>query len=149
MCIRDRLSAARPVKSEGFANLVEALEYAALGDTGYNFYDGKGALECELSYATLAKEAQALARKLMGLGLKRGDRVAIVAETDPLFMRFFFASQYAGLLPVALPAGLQLGGGDAWTSQIHQMLKTCGAAVAVAPDSHSKLLDSALSLIHI
>ena len=137
------LSAARPVKSEGFANLVEALEYAALGDTGYNFYDGKGALECELSYATLANEAQILARKLMGLGLQRGDRVAIVAETDPLFMRFFFASQYAGLLPVALPAGLQLGGGDAWTSQIHQMLKTCGAAVAVAPDSHSKLLDSA------
>jgi|GEM_PF-6065925 len=75
------LSTARPVKSEGFANLVEALEYAALGDTGYNFYDGKGALECELSYAALANEAQVLARKLMGLGLKRGDRVAIVAET--------------------------------------------------------------------
>jgi len=137
------LSAARAVKSEGFANLVEALEYAAQGDTGYNFYDGKGSLESELSYAALANEAKILARKLMGLGLKRGDRVAIVAETDPLFMRFFFASQYAGLLPVALPAGLQLGGGDAWTSQIHQMLKTCGAAVAVAPDSHSKLLASA------
>ena len=136
-------SAARPVKSEGFANLVEALEYAAQGNTGYNFYDGKGSLESELSYATLCVEAQVLARKLMGLGLKRGDRVAIVAETDPLFMRFFFASQYAGLLPVALPAGLQLGGGDAWTSQIHQMLQTCGAAVAVAPASHSKLLHSA------
>ena len=79
----------------------------------------------------------------MGLGLRRGDRVAIVAETDPLFMRFFFASQYAGLLPVALPAGLQLGGGDAWTSQIRQMLQTCGAAIAVAPSSHSKLLASA------
>jgi len=137
------LPAATELKSEGFANLVEALEYAALGDTGYNFYDGKGELETELSYARLCVEAKSLARKLMGLGLQRGDRVAIVAETDPLFMRFFFASQYAGLLPVALPAGLQLGGGDAWTSQIHQMLKTCGAAIAVAPSSHSKLLHSA------
>lgn len=131
------------IKTDGFKNLVDALEFAARGDTGYNFYDGKGELESTLTYAELRDQAQLLARKLLGLGLKRGDRVAIVAETDPLFMRFFFASQYAGLLPVALPAGLQLGGGDAWTSQIRQMLQTCGAAVAVAPASHSKLLTSA------
>jgi len=131
------------VTTDGFNNLVDALDFAANGETGYNFYDGKGELESTMTYAELRDEAQVLARKLMGLGLKRGDRVAIVAETDPLFMRFFFASQYAGLLPVALPAGLQLGGGDAWTSQIRQMLQTCGAAIAVAPPSHSKLLASA------
>lgn len=131
------------IKKDGFANLVDALEFAARGDTGYNFYDGKGELESTMTYAELRDEAKLLARKLLGLGLQRGDRVAIVAETDPLFMRFFFASQYAGLLPVALPAGLQLGGGDAWTSQIRQMLQTCGAAIAVAPSSHSKLLTNA------
>ncbi|MEO0421298.1 MAG: fatty acyl-AMP ligase [Pseudomonadota bacterium] len=132
-----------PLRSDGFANLVEALDYAAQGKAGYNFYDGKGALEHRLTHADLRQEAQLLARKLLGLGLQRGDRVAIVAETDPLFIRFFFAAQYAGLLPVALPAGLQLGGGEAWVRQIRQMLMSCDAAVAVAPSSHAALLDSA------
>ena len=132
-----------PVRCDGYRNLVDLLEYAAGGVTGYNFYDGKGELEQQLSYAGLRDEAQRLARQLMGLGLKRGDRVAIVAETDPLFQRFFFAAQYAGLLPVALPAGLQLGGGAAYTSQIRLMLQSCSAAVAVAPASHSTLLKTA------
>ena len=132
-----------PVKTAGFSNLVELLEYAAQGVTGYNFYDGRGRLESTLPYSTLAQEAQTLARKLMSLGLQRGDRVAIVAETDPLFLRFFFAAQYAGLLPVALPAGLQLGGGEAFTRQIRQMLQSCEAAVAVAPASHASLLKTA------
>ncbi|MEM7217779.1 MAG: fatty acyl-AMP ligase [Pseudomonadota bacterium] len=143
-------NAVLPVKTTGFRNLAEVMDYAAQGTTGVNFYDGKGALESSYTYAELRTEALCLARKLMGLGLKRGDRVAIVAETDPLFMRFFFASQYAGLLPVALPAGLQLGGGEAFTRQIHQMLKTCDASIAVAPASHSALLARAcegLSLV--
>ena len=132
-----------PVKSSGHSNLVELLEYAAQGITGYNFYDGRGRLESSLPYSELVVEAKTLARKLMSLGLVRGDRVAIVAETDPLFLRFFFAAQYAGLLPVALPAGLQLGGGEAFTRQIRQMLQSCDAAVAVAPASHAGLLKTA------
>lgn len=132
-----------PLKFSGHRNLVELLEYAAKGVTGYNFYDGRGRLESTLPYSELVVEAKTLARKLMSLGLQRGDRVAIVAETDPLFMRFFFAAQYAGLLPVALPAGLQLGGGEAFTRQIRLMLQSCDAAVAVAPASHAGLLKTA------
>ena len=132
-----------PIKSTGYSNLVELLEYAAQGVTGFNFYDGRGRIESSLPYSELVGEAKTLARKLMSLGLQRGDRVAIVAETDPLFVRFFFAAQYAGLLPVALPAGLQLGGGEAFTRQIRMMLQSCDAAVAVAPKSHAGLLRTA------
>ena len=32
------------VKISGYNNLVDVLEYAAQGDTGYNFYDGRGHL---------------------------------------------------------------------------------------------------------
>jgi len=35
-------------------------------------------------------------------------RVAIVGDTDPLFHRFFFACQYAGLVPVASEAGARV-----------------------------------------
>ena len=88
-----------PVKSSGFATLADALEYAANGDSGFNFYDHRGELDHVLSYRELRDEAKTLARRLLGLGLERGDRVGIIAETDPMFHRFFFACQYAGLIP--------------------------------------------------
>ena len=129
-----------PVRSSGFSNLADALEYAAKGDSGFNFYDHKGQLEAVLSYRELRDQAKTLARRLLGLGLERGARVGIIAETDPMFHRFFFACQYAGLIPVALPAGIQLGAHKAYVGQIRRMLESCGAAIAVAPHSHSEFL---------
>ncbi|NNK34063.1 MAG: fatty acyl-AMP ligase [Xanthomonadales bacterium] len=125
------------VRNSGFSSLVEALEYAAEGDTGFNFYDHRGELDSVLTYRELAFEARALARRLLGLGLERGDRVGIVAETDPMFHRFFFACQYAGLIPVALPAGVQLGAHSAFVNQLRRMLESCEAAVLVSPESHA------------
>ncbi len=130
-------------RSSGFGNLVAALEYAAQGETGINFYDGRGELEHVLTYRALCDEAQTLARKLRSLGMARGSRVAIVAETDPMFHKVFFACQYAGLLPVALPAGVQLGAHDAYVAQLRRMLQGCGAVAAVAPASHIVFLEEA------
>lgn len=130
-------------RTRGFACLVDALEYAAEGDTGVNFYDGSGALYAAITYKTLKLEAIELAQKLAGLRLERGARVGIVAETDPLFPRFFFACQYAGLIPVALPAGLQMGGGEAYVEQLKRMLSSCDASAAVAPESHIGFLERA------
>jgi len=132
---------ALPVKISGFANLADALDYAAMGDTGYNFYDHRGQLSAVLSYRDLRSEAHALAGRLLGLGLNRGDRVGIIAETDPMFHRFFFACQYAGLIPVALPAGIQMGAHTAFVNQLRRMLDSCGASIAVAPNSHAAFLD--------
>lgn len=132
-----------PMKRDGFANLVEALEYAAQGETGYNFYDGRGELATVLSYRDLREQARALAQRLLGLGCQRGTRVAIVAETDPLFHRFFFACQYAGLVPVAVHSSVQIGARHAYIEHIRRMLQSCGAAIAVAPESHIGFLREA------
>jgi fatty-acyl-CoA synthase len=129
------------VKTQGFGSLVDALEYAAQGASGYNFYDHKGQLTEALTYANLRDQAQTLARKLLGLGLSKGDRVGIIAETDPAFHRFFFACQYAGLIPVALPAAIQLGAHKAFVNQVRRMLQACSASIAVAPDSHAAFLE--------
>lgn len=132
------------IKISGHRNLVDVLEYAARGDTGYNFYDGRGRLAHVLPYARLRDEAQTLARRLLGLGCERGARVGIIAETEPMFHRFFFACQYAGLIPVALPAGIQLGAHGAYVSQVRRMLKSCGASIVVAPDSHAAFMQEAV-----
>jgi len=84
-----------PVKIAPYTNLVDALEYAAQGQSGFNFYDGRGQLSAVLSYAELRDEAKVIARRLLGLGCERGARVGIIAETEPMFHRFFFACQYA------------------------------------------------------
>jgi len=130
-------------KTDGFSNLLDALEYAAGGDSGFNFYNQRGELSAVLSYRELRDQARVLARRLLGLGCKRGDRVGIIAETDPMFHRFFFACQYAGLIPVAMPANLQLGARNAYVDQVRRMLDSCDASIAVAPASHISFLQEA------
>lgn len=121
-----------PLRPADFATLAEALDYAALGDAGANFYRGRCELAVVLTYRALREQSLLLAQRLLGLGLKRGDRVAVVAETNPDFLRFFFACQYAGMVPVALPASINLGGHDAYVARLHGLLDRCGATAAVA-----------------
>ena len=99
-------------RAADFSTLCEALDYAALGQTGGNFYGSRGDLSAVLSYADLREQALSLARKLLSLRLDRGARVAIVAETDPDFHRMFFACQYAGLVPVPVSASADGGRRD-------------------------------------
>ncbi len=132
-----------PLRKEQFEGLADALNYAAAGRGGYNFYDGSGRLSAVLPYQELREEALCLARRFTSLGLPRYSRVAIIADTAPFFHRFFFAAQYAGLIPVPLPAAIQMGGGDAYVAQIHRMLESCGAAIGVAPDGYLELLHRA------
>ncbi|RPH81564.1 MAG: fatty acyl-AMP ligase [Candidatus Rokuibacteriota bacterium] len=122
-----------PLRIGGFASLADALDYAAGGPTGYNFHSGRGELYATLTYAGLRAAALELARRLAGLGLERGARVALVADTNPDFIRFFFACQYAGLVPVPLSASLHLGSQRAYVAQLHQLLASCGAEAAMAP----------------
>ncbi|MCO6412616.1 MAG: fatty acyl-AMP ligase [Thiogranum sp.] len=132
-----------PFRAADFATLVEALDYAAQGDTGANFYTGRGQLYAVMPYAVLREQAMVLARKLLGMGLQKGDRVALVAETNPDFLRFFFACQYAGLIPVSLPASVNLGGHTVYVTQLRGLLASSQAAVAMAPEGYASFLAEA------
>jgi fatty-acyl-CoA synthase len=132
-----------------FENLAEALDYAAKGDTGANFYKKNGQLDAVLPYAQLRDEAQTLARRLLSLNPERGVRVALVAETHPDFLRFFFACQYAGLVPVPLPISIHLGGFEAFVAQLHRLLMDCRADLAVAPQEYLPFLNEAASSLNL
>ena len=132
-----------PFRPADFTSLAGALDYAAQGDTGANFYTGRGELYEVLPYSRLRKESIALARKLLGMGLQKGDRVALVAETTPHFLRFFFACQYAGLVPVSLPASVNLGGHSVYVTQLRGLLESSQAAVAMAPAGYLSFLSDA------
>jgi fatty-acyl-CoA synthase len=113
-----------------FATLAEALDYAALGETGFDFYSQRGELAHRLPYRRLREQALATARRLLATGLARGDRVAVVAETGPEFMVVFFACQYAGLIPCPVPYSMHIGGRDAYVARIAGMLRSAQAAAA-------------------
>jgi fatty-acyl-CoA synthase len=138
-----------PLRLADFENLAEALDYAAKGDTGANFYKKNGQLDDVLPYAQLRDEAQTLARRLLSLNPERGARVALVAETHPDFLRFFFACQYAGLVPVPLPISIHLGGFEAFVAQLHRLLMDCRADLAVAPQEYLPFLNEAASSLNL
>jgi fatty-acyl-CoA synthase len=129
--------------------LAEALDYAAQGETGCNFYTGKGELFAVLEYRELREQALEIAYRLHGLGLKRGDRVALVAETHPNFQRFFFGCQYAGLVPVPVPPPLQLGGGHEYTGHLRRLLSDSQARVCVGPTEYGAFLAEASEGLHL
>ena len=132
-----------PFRAAEFATLTEALDYAAQGETGSNFYTGRGAIYASLSYRELREEAIELAHKLLGLGLEKGERVALVAETNPDFIRFFYACQYAGLIPVALPASVKVGAHCAYVAQLKRLLEASDAAIGVASEGYLPFLQEA------
>lgn len=132
-----------PLKSGNFRTLAEALDYAGSGQTGSNFYSGRGKLTHSLPYSVLRDQAQGLAKRLMSLGLPRGSRAALIADTTPDFLRFFFACQYAGLTPVPLPISLHLGGQQAYISQLKRLIENCHASIAMAPEGFVPFLEEA------
>ena len=69
--------------------------------------------------------------------------MAIIAETSPEFLEFFFACQYAGLIPVPLPLSVNFGGREAYEERLRGMLGTAQARVAIASEELIATLRSA------
>ncbi len=135
-----------PYRQADFATLTEALDYAALGQTGCAFYTARGELDAVWSYRDLRDAARATARKLLALQLPRLSRVAILAETSADFMRVFYACQYAGLLPVPFPVPSSLGGRDSHVEHLRRLLIRSQAQVAIAPSDDADLQAAAAGL---
>ena len=128
-----------PIKLDGFTTLAEVLDYAAGGETGFNFYNLRGEVVAALPYSKLRSDAMALARKLAAR-FERNARIAVVAETSPEFVTVFFACQYAGLLPAPMPMPVNLGGKDGYLLQIRRMIEGAKAAAAIGPTELTSFL---------
>ncbi|MDH3474960.1 MAG: fatty acyl-AMP ligase [Rhodospirillales bacterium] len=138
-----------PLKAGEFDTIAEGLDYAAKGETGFNYYSVRGELRSALSYAELQDDAISLARKLLTLGLPRGARVALIAETIPDFHCIFFACQYASLVPVQLPVPMNLGAKEAYLDQLRHMIAAALPSVAVASAPMIEMLRAAIEGLDI
>jgi len=122
-----------PRRIRGFATLGDALDYAATGKRGFNFHDARATLTRAYTFTELRTDALAVAAKLVGAGLKPGDRIAIIAETGPEFAAAFFGSIYAGAWPAPLPLPTSFGGREGYVEQIRNQLTSCDPALVLTP----------------
>jgi fatty-acyl-CoA synthase len=132
-----------PRRMADFETLAEALDYAADGECGLNFYSMRGELETVLPYSELQRDAVNYAKRLMHQGLQRGDRVALVADVSADFCVAFFACQYAGLVAVPLPIPISFGGREGYIRQLRQQLESSGATSMMMPVVVAELSEEA------
>jgi fatty-acyl-CoA synthase len=122
-----------PRRLADFGTIGEALDYAAGCRRGLNFHDARGTLIRAYPYSELREDALLAARRFMALGIKPGDRIALIAETGPQFAAAFFGAVYAGAWPVPLPLPTSFGGRDAYVDQLAVQLKSCDPALFLYP----------------
>jgi fatty-acyl-CoA synthase len=122
-----------PRRIADFATLGEALDYAGRGRRGMNFHDARGQLVRAYTFAELREDALANAQRFIALGMKPGDRLALIAETGPEFAACFYGAVYAGLWPVPLPLPTSFGGREAYVDQLRVMLASSDPSLLVCP----------------
>lgn len=122
-----------PRRMGDFPTLVDALEYAALGERGVNFYTARGELGDSMTYAALRDRARQIGHKLKGMGFETGDRIALIASTEIDFVSFFMGCQYACVLPVPLPLPTSFGGRDGYVTQLRLQMQSCRARAMIGP----------------
>ena len=118
-----------------FATLTNALDYAAAGVGGMNFYTARGELADVITWAEMREDALAVAGRFLALGLRPGDRVAIVAETEADFSRALMGCLYARLVPCPVPLPSAFGSRVAYGEQLRRIADVAGISAAVAPSN--------------
>ena len=136
--------AGTPARLGIFQSICDALDYAAQGQSGINFYSSDGALTRSLTYRDLQTSAQDLAAR-MAASFPRGARLGIIAETSPDFVIAFMACQYAGLVPAPLSLPAAFGGRQTYEWQINSMVRSAGLSAIFAPPALHEILTSATS----
>jgi fatty-acyl-CoA synthase len=131
------------LRRAGFQSVPEMLDYAAQGETGVTLYSARGEQLSVLPWKEVRERAHVVARKLIGAGFARGERLLVTADTWPGFFDAFFGAQYAGLLPVPVSIPVGIGGKDAYLDQLRRQFAASGAVAAVGLDDLAGFLADA------
>lgn len=117
----------------GFVSIADALDYAARGKTGTNFYSSKGVLTHASSYKELQQQSLSVAAQLLDMGVEPGEFVGIIAETTQSFQHAFYACQYIGLIPVPISFNRYIGGHSAYLARVGRIVQDCRAKILITP----------------
>ncbi len=122
-----------PRRRADFATFDAAIDYAAQSAKGLNFHDMRGQLAHAYSYEQMREDALAMGRRMVAMGIAKGDRVALIAETSPEFAALFCACIYVGAWPVPLPLPTTFGGKEGYIEQLGVQLASCDPQLLLYP----------------
>jgi fatty-acyl-CoA synthase len=126
-----------------FDTFNDAIDYAAKSEKGLNFHDMRGQLSRVYPYSEMRDDALVMARRLLGVGINKGDRVALIAETAPEFAALFCACVYAGAWPVPLPLPTSFGGKESFIDQLAVQLDSSDPALLLYPAEIAEMASAA------
>ncbi len=122
------------------ATVVEALRrIRGIEKHGYTFLDN-ASKPTFFSYAALYRAAEVRAHALLGQGLTRGDRVAMVLSQPQDFVITFLGALLAGVVPVPMFPPLSFGKLDAYADSAVSILEVAGAKLIVTDKALSSIL---------
>ncbi len=133
-----------PKPPQRHASLHEALERAAVsGRRGLTFV-AADETETALGWDAIRTRASLVAGALAALGVRPGERVAMVLPTGPEFMDAFFGTLLAGAVPVPLYPPMRLGRLPEYHAATARMLQLSGAVALLSDGRVGRLLGEAV-----
>ncbi|HYZ90579.1 MAG TPA: fatty acyl-AMP ligase [Myxococcales bacterium] len=99
--------------------------------------------ERHFPFGDVYRRARRAAAALASLGVRPGDRVAIVLPTGIDFMDAFFGTMLAGAVPVPLYPPVRLARLDEFHARTARLLRTCGARLVLTDGRVGRLLGQA------
>jgi fatty-acyl-CoA synthase len=134
-----------------FRTLAESIEEAAKLDPskGYRFVSDRGvpgfpgaesSSEASFSYTAIERTSARYGGALQALGLKKGDRVALILPTNEDFVLAFYGAIRAGIIPVPVYPPLGLGQLQGYLDNTRHIIAKSGARAVVTTASIKRLL---------
>jgi len=121
---------------------------AGVRDRGFTFVSGKGpGVDLVLTFDELGAEIRRRAAHLRALGLRKGDRVALVVPDGPDFIPLFLGAIWAGMVPVPLYPPLSLGKLDAFMDALVSILRIAEPRVLATDARVARVLWGAVGRI--
>ena len=101
---------------------------------------GSGGSEASFSYTAIERASARYGGALQALGLRKGDRVALILPTNEDFVLCFFGAIRAGIIPVPIYPPLGLGQLQAYLDNTRHIVAKSGARALVTSSKIKRLL---------
>jgi len=135
------------LKRYKFSLLTDALEYASETPKEWIFYDNLGdPVSCH-PYSQIRQDAVSTAEKLKSLKLKRYSVIGLVAQVGYDFPLYFYACQYAGYIPCALPSDYLPGGEEGYIAKLAAIIRKTGLKTLIGSEKNRLFLQKAAELV--
>jgi fatty-acyl-CoA synthase len=138
--------------------IAQAIEDAAKADPtrGYRFFadsgvpgflppGAEGAAEATFSYTAVERMSGRFGGSLQALGLRKGDRVALILPNNDDFVLCFLGALRAGVVPVPIYPPMALGQLQAYLDNTRHIVHKSGARALVTTSKIKRLLGTVQS----